>query len=44
MVVTSISKALAPVAFSALMLLVGLPDEHPVRENFSDNVLAWLSV
>jgi len=31
-------------AFSALALLVGRQEEHPVCKNLSDKVLAWLSV
>ena len=31
-------------AFSALTLLVGWQEGHPARKNFSDEVLAWLSV
>jgi len=30
--------------FSALTLLVGWQEGHPVRKNLSDEVLAWLSV
>ena len=32
------------VAFSALTLLVGWQEGHPACKNFSDEVLAWLSV
>ena len=31
-------------AFSVLMLLVGQQEGRPARKNFSDEVLAWLSV
>ena len=31
-------------AFSALTLLVGRQEGHPVHKNLSDEVLAWLSV
>ena len=31
-------------AFSALTLLVGRQEEHPVYKKFSDEVLVWLSV
>ena len=31
------------VAFSALTLLVGCQEGHPVRKNLTDEVLAWLS-
>ena len=31
-------------AFSALMLLIGCQEEHPVHKKLSDEVLAWLSV
>jgi len=30
-------------AFSALTLLVGCQEGHPVRKNLTDEVLAWLS-
>jgi len=32
------------IAFSALTLLVGRQEEHPVYKKVSDEVLAWLSV
>ena len=32
------------VAFSALTLLVGRQEQHPVWKKLSDEVLAWLSV
>jgi len=31
-------------AFGALTLLVGRQEEHPACKQFSDEVLAWLSV
>ena len=30
-------------AFSALMLLVGHQEGHPVRKNLTDEMMAWLS-
>ena len=32
-----------PLAFSALMLLVGCQEGHPAHENLTDEVLTWLS-
>jgi len=36
--------AFSACAFSALMLLVGLQEGHPVCKKLSGGVLAWLSV
>jgi len=36
--------AFSNIAFSALTLLVGCQEEHPVCKKLSDQVLAWLSV
>jgi len=32
------------IAFSALTLLVGRPEEHPACKRLTDKVLVWLSV
>ena len=38
-----LQQLLLLLAFSALMLLDGRQEGHPVRKNLTDEVLAWLS-